>query len=65
MQPSPALDKIVAQVPRNLSGVERHRLIADLVNQLPAQESDAMREVIHGFITAMDGKNASDVDMGG
>ena len=41
MQPLPSLDKIAAQIPRNLSGVERQRQIADLVNQLPAQEAES------------------------
>ena len=65
MQPLPVLDRIVAQIPRNLSGPERQRLIGELVGQQPPQDLEPLRETVHGFLTAMAAKNASDVDMGG
>ncbi len=59
------LDKVTAEVPGNLSGVERQRLVAGLVNDLTAAEADVLRETINGLLAQMEQRGASDIDLGG
>jgi len=59
------LGKVTAQVPDSLSGVERQRLVGQLVVDLPGEEGDLLRETVNGLLAQMEEKDASDVDLGG
>jgi len=59
------LDKVTAQVPNYLNGVERQQTVARLVQDLPGEEANALRETINNLLLQMDTKEASDIDMGG
>ncbi len=59
------LDKVTAQVPRHLTGVERQQTVGELVEQLPPEEADLLRQGVNRLLAAMEAKSASDIDMGG
>lgn len=59
------LSKTAAQIPQNLSGVERQQWVAQLVEGLPREESQVLRDTINGLLAQMAAKNASDIDLGG
>ena len=52
------LGKVTAQVPDSLSGVERQRLVGQLVVDLPGEEGDLLRETVNGLLAQMEEKDA-------
>jgi twitching motility protein PilT len=65
MKTEEILDKLAAQLPRNLGGVERQQRAAELVEGLPREEGQALRDTVNGFLAQMAARNASDIDLGG
>jgi twitching motility protein PilT len=59
------LDRLMPQIPKNLTGTERQQKIGQLVGELSQEEGDQLRAVVNGLLVQMEEKNASDIDMGG
>ena len=59
------LDKVTPQLPQNLTGVERQRLVGQLVADLPQDAGDVLRDAVNGLLAEMAANNASDIDLGG
>jgi len=59
------LSKYLAEVPRNLFGVEKQRAIGSVAKKLQPDEMNQVIETVHRFLLKMPEKDASDIDLGG
>ena len=57
------LDRVTAQIPQNMTGVERQQLVGRLVADLPAEDGDELRGVLNGLLAEMAPLGASDMDI--
>lgn len=65
METKKILDELTAQIPKNMTGVERQQCVAQLVAGLGREEGEALRRTLDGLLAQMAAKNASDIDLGG
>ena len=59
------LEGVVAQIPRNLTGVDRQRFVGRLLTDLSPAQVDTIRETVEGLLSRMASTEASDIDLGG
>ena len=59
------LDRVTARVPKNVTGVERQRLVEGLLLDLPQDEIRLLQELINSLLAGMAVNHASDIDLGG
>lgn len=59
------LDPLHKQLPRTLTGTERHRRIGQIVEDQPEAFRLELRDILEGFLRDMQLNEASDIDLGG
>lgn len=59
------IKKILSDIPENLTGIDRQKMIGDKINNFPLNERLILKKFIENALTKMSEINASDIDMGG
>ncbi|HKJ33091.1 MAG TPA: ATPase, T2SS/T4P/T4SS family [Balneolales bacterium] len=56
---------LINQLPRTVSGIERHEKIGQIVDDQPENVRLQLREIVDGYLKFMAKNEASDIDLGG
>ncbi len=56
---------LIDQIPRNVMGIERHRVIGEILESQPESLRVQLRELLDFFLDNMNTNEASDIDIGG
>ncbi len=59
------IKKVISEIPDNLTGVDRQRVIGEKVNNFSLEERTALRKFLESAMTKMKENDASDIDLGG
>ncbi len=59
------IEKVTRDINKNISGVERQKLIGEKLNCLSFEEGQILRQTIEEAVKKMAGNGASDIDLGG
>jgi len=61
---SEQVQPLINQIPKNVMGLERHRIIGEILDEQPESLRVELRALLDYFLEQMTGKQASDIDLG-
>lgn len=62
---SEMIQPLRAQIPRNVVGLERHKVIGEIIESQPENLRIQLRELLEYYLDCMNNNEASDIDLGG